>query len=99
MKPDRIRSTGISIAHSIDNEGWVHFTLERYLVFLAAMKAQHGQYPDREYWIWITKGRYDRSGMLMAGIDRLGHFNAHGWMPQFEAGFLGARHGELPEKR
>ena len=27
MKPDRIRSTGISIAHSIDNEGWVHFTL------------------------------------------------------------------------
>ena len=99
MKPDRIRSTGISIAHSIDKEGWVHFTLERYLVFLAAMKAQHGQYPDREYWIWITKGRYDRSGMLMAGIDRLGHFNAHGWMPQFEAGFLGARHGELPEKR
>lgn len=96
MHPEYIRKTGIDMTYFIDNNNLVHFTLERYLVFLEVVKRLTGEYPDQEYWIWITRGRYDRSGMLMAGFDRLKRFNVHGWMPQFDAGYLGARYGELP---
>ncbi len=99
QSPENIRRTGIDMTYFIDNNNYVHFTLERYLVFLQVVKKLTGEYPDQEYWIWITKGRYDRSGMLMAGFDRLKRFNVHGWMPQFDAGYLGARYGELPQSR
>ena len=92
--PSSMRQTGVEVANMIDDNNYVHFSLERYMIFLARMRFLTGSIPDNEYWIWLTTGRYDRSGMLMAGIDRFGKFNVHGWMPQFYANYLGGRWGK-----
>lgn len=99
LTPTDMKRTGIDIATSYEKEHKVQFSLERYLVFIARMRYLLHKTPDSEYWIWISYGRYDRSGMLIAGYDRFGEFNAHGWMPQFSASFLGSRYGILPEKK
>lgn len=93
--PGFIRESGIDITRKLRDENKILFSLEIYLVFIARYRFLFNTIPDSEYWIWICKGRYDRSGMLIAGFDRYKQFNAHGWMPQFSAGFLGARYGEL----
>ena len=93
--PEFIRERGIDITRKFREEGKVLFSLEIYLVFIARYRFLFNTAPDSEYWIWICKGRYDRSGMLIAGFDRNKNFNVHGWMPHFSAGFLGARYGEL----
>lgn len=98
LKPKWMKKTGVEVANLIDDNNYVHFSLERYVIFLARMRYLTGHIPDSEYWIWLTTGRYDRSGMLMAGIDRYGNFNVHGWMPQFYASFLGGRYGMLSVK-
>jgi len=96
--PGFIRENGIDVTRKFRRERKVLFSLEIYLVFIARYRFLFNQTPDSEYWIWICKGRYDRSGMLIAGFDRNKKFNVHGWMPQFSAGFLGARYGVLPKK-
>lgn len=93
--PGFIRESGIDVTRRLREEKKVLFSLEIYLVFIARYRFLFNVTPDSEYWIWISKGRYDRSGMLIAGFDRNKRFNAHGWMPQFSSGFLGARYGEL----
>ena len=94
LKPIWMKKSGIEITNTINENEYVHFSLERYIIFLARSLYLTGHLPDEEYWIWLTSGRYDRSGMLMAGIDRKGNFNVHGWMPQFSASFLGGRYGQ-----
>jgi hypothetical protein len=91
------KKTGVEITREFEDQKKVLFSLERYLVFIARMRYLSATTPDSEYWIWLPHGRYDRSGMLIAGFDRYGTFNVHGWMPQFCASFLGARYGSLPE--
>lgn len=95
--PGFIRESGIDITRRFGEEQKVLFSLEIYLVFIARYRYLFNKTPDSEFWIWINKGRYDRSGMLIAGFDRNKKFNVHGWMPHFYAGFLGARYGELSE--
>ena len=95
--PGFLGEKGIDIEQRFSREGKLSFSMERYLVFLARMKYLLGIVPDSEYWIWLPAGRYDRSGMLIAGFDRNMNFNVHGWMPQFSASFLGARYGILPK--
>lgn len=91
--PKHLRETGLDIANKYDTTETVNFSIERYMVFIGRLRYLTGNLPDSEYWIWLPSGRYDRSGMLMAGFDRNGRFNVHGWMPQFSAAFLGARYG------
>lgn len=98
VSPDFIRKSGIDITRRFRKEKKVLFSLGIYLVFIARYRYIYNKNPDTEFWIWINKGRYDRSGMLIAGFDRNRNFNVHGWMPHFTAGFLGARYGELPKK-
>lgn len=95
--PEFIRECGVDITRRFREEKKVLFSVEIYLVFIARYRYIFNKTPDSQYWIWINKGRYDRSGMLIAGFDRNKKFNVHGWMPHFSAGFLGARYGELPE--
>ena len=97
--PEFIRESGIDITRKLREEKKVLFSLEIYLVFIARYRYIFNTTPDSEYWIWIFKGRYDRSGMLIAGFDRNKKFSVHGWMPQFSAGFLGARYGELSKNQ
>ena len=97
--PEFIRECGIDITRRFREEKKVLFSLEIYLVFIARYRFLFNATPDSEYWIWLCKGRYDRSGMLIAGFDRNKQFNVHGWMPHFSAGFLGARYGELSKNQ
>lgn len=98
MTPSHMKQTGLEVFHEFEEEKKLNFSLERYLVFIGRVRYLTGETPDSEYWIWLPHGRYDRSGMLIAGFDRNGTFNAHGWMPQFSASFLGARFGIPPKK-
>jgi hypothetical protein len=91
LSPNYLKQTGVDVCHQFEDQGKLHFSLERYLVFIARVRYLLKQTPDLEYWIWLPRGRYDRSGMLIAGFDRYGGFNVHGWMPQFATSFVGAR--------
>lgn len=95
--PEFVGERGIDITRKLRSERKVLFSLEIYLVFIARYRFLFKTIPDNEFWVWICKGKYDRSGMLMAGFDRNRRFSVHGWMPQFTASFLGARYGELPK--
>lgn len=95
--PTEMKSTGVECAHKAEDENLLSFSIERYMVFIGRIRYLTGKTPDIQYWIWLPRGRYDRSGMLMAGFDRNGVLNVHGWMPQFYANFLGGRFG-IPAK-
>ncbi len=96
--PTHLKHTGMEIKHTFNKEGKIHFSLERYLVFVARYLFLTRQLPDSQYWVWLPHKAYDRSGMLIAGFDRFNTLNVHGWMPQFSASFLGARYGYPPGK-
>lgn len=98
MQPHHMNMTGTQIKHLFEDEGILHFNLERYMIFIARIRYITKQTPDAQYWIWLTHVPYDRSGMLIAGFDPNGSFNVHGWMPHFSASFLGARSGFAPQK-
>ncbi len=99
LTPSYMKKTGIEVNHEVEDEQKINFSIERYLAFIARIRYLFGKTPDSEYWIWLPRGRYDRSGMLVAGFDRNDSFNVHGWMPQFSASFLGARCGSLPKSK
>jgi hypothetical protein len=89
--PPHINKSAVEVRRTFEDAGQLGFSLERYLVFAARFRHLTGKYPDFRYWTWLLRGRYDRSGMLIAGFDPLGRFSVHAWMPQFRASFLGAR--------
>ncbi len=74
-----------------DRDGLMGLSLQRYMIVAARLHHLTGQAPDQRWWVWITRGRYDRSGFMIAGFDPNGRFSVHGWMPNFQAGFVGAR--------
>lgn len=92
--PKFLGVTGIDIKNTIEDNNWIPFSLTYYMVFIARYRYLFNKNPDQRYWIWLSKGRYDRSGMLIAGFDNNDQFNVHGWMPHFSANFLGARYLE-----
>lgn len=89
--PQFMGNSGIEIKQLAEEKNWISFSLNYYMVFIARYQYLFRQNPDYRYWIWLPKGRYDRSGMLIAGFDINNNFNVHGWMPHFTASFLGAR--------
>ncbi|HHV28124.1 hypothetical protein [Acetivibrio mesophilus] len=97
--PEYMKCTGVDVSRRFEDENKLNFSIERYLVFIGRMRYLTGRTPDLEYWIWLPRGRYDRSGMLIAGFDRNANLNVHGWMPQFSASFLGARYGIPPKSK
>ena len=96
--PSAMGRSGLETLYEHEAAPYAPFSLERYLVFIGWYRNVTGETPDSEYWIWLPRGRYDRSGMLIAGFDRFHNFNVHGWMPQFFASFLGSRYCILPNK-
>ncbi len=97
LRPQYLNKTGVQIKQLFEHEGKLHFSIERYLVFIARVRFLTNHTPDQQYWIWLPRGAYDRSGLLIAGFDRYGSFNVHGWLPQFSASFVGARFGVFPK--
>jgi hypothetical protein len=74
-----------------EQEDMAGLSLQRYMIVTARLRHLTGQAPDFRWWVWIMRGRYDRSGFLIAGFDPNGRFSVHGWMPNFQAGFVGSR--------
>ena len=66
-------------------------SLQRYMILTARLRHLTGAAPDQRWWVWMLRGRYDRSGFMIAGFDPNGRFSVHGWMPNFQAGFVGSR--------
>lgn len=96
--PEHLGRSATDMRRALEDQRRLGFSLERYLVFAARYRSLHGRYPDLRYWTWLLRGRYDRSGMLIAGFDPLGRFSVHAWMPKFQASFLGCRWIEIPER-
>ncbi|GAB3984188.1 hypothetical protein V1634_34870 [Plantactinospora veratri] len=74
-----------------DKDGSLGLSLQRYIILTARLRHLTGQAPDFRWWVWIMRGRYDRSGFMIAGFDPNNRFSVHAWMPQFRASFVGAR--------
>jgi hypothetical protein len=96
--PPHLNKSAAHVRRLFEDEGHLGFSLERYLVFAARIRYLTGEYPDRRYWTWLLRGRYDRSGMLIAGFDPQGKFSVQAWMPAFQASFLGARWIHIPDR-
>lgn len=96
--PEHLNKTGTEVRRVLEDERRLAFSLERYLVFSARYRHLYGTYPDFKYWTWLLRGRYDRSGVLVAGFDPMGAFSVHAWLPRFQASFVGARHLVIPER-
>lgn len=71
-------------------------TLQRYLVFLARMRTLNESFPDVRWWTWLLRTHYDRSGVLIAGLDQKKRLSVHAWMKNFSAKFVGVRYCTLP---
>lgn len=98
MTPPHLNKSAAQVRRMLDDERRLGFSLERYLVFAARIQYLTGDYPDKRYWTWLLRGRYDRSGMLIAGFDPQGKFSVQAWMPSFQANFLGARSIHIPDR-
>jgi len=96
--PEYLNKSGTEVRRIFEDEHNLHFSLERYLVFVARYRYLTGQYPDFKYWLWLLRGRYDRSGVLIAGFDPFGALSIHGWLPRFQGSFVGARSIEIPDR-
>lgn len=66
-------------------------SLQRYMILSARLRHLTGEQPDFRWWVWMLRGRYDRSGFLIAGFDPNNRFSVHAWMPGFRASFVGSR--------
>jgi hypothetical protein len=96
--PEHVNKNGTEVRRMLEDEGKLAFSLERYMVFCARYRHLFGAYPDFKYWIWLLRGRYDRSGVLIAGFDPMGSFSVHAWVPRFQASFVGVRYLEIPDR-
>jgi hypothetical protein len=98
MTPPLLNQSAARARRMLEDEGRLGFSLERYLVFAARIRYLSGEYPDSRYRTWLLRGRYDRSGMLIAGFDPQGKLSVQAWMPSFQANFLGARSIHIPDR-
>jgi hypothetical protein len=80
----------------LEDSGNLGFSLQRYMIFCARYRFLTGRWPDRRWWSWMLRGRYDRSGILIAGFDPNDRFSVHAWLPHFQAPFVGTREIRLP---
>lgn len=79
------------IRQRYEDSGMLGLSLQRYMIVVARLRHLTGQLPDYRWWVWIMRGRYDRSGYLIAGFDPNRMFSVHAWMPSFRASFVGSR--------
>jgi hypothetical protein len=79
-------------------DGYIGLSLQRYMIFAARMQFVTGELPDFRWWVWMLRGRYDRSGFLIAGFDPNQRFSVHAWMPSFRASFVGHRPVQVCER-
>ncbi len=86
-------------AHHTNGEQVVHgMDIRRYIAFLGYHLDLFGELPDRQYWNFLWGAPYDRSGILISGIDKYGVINSHGWMRNWRAKFAGSRCIVLPPR-
>lgn len=85
-------------ARELEDEGLHGMDLRRYLAFVAVYRQRFGVLPDQLYWTFLLSGRYDRSGVSIAGFDAHGVLSHHGWMRPFKAKFVGTRYVVLPPR-
>jgi hypothetical protein len=97
LVPDHLNKTGVEIRRILERDGKLGMSLERYMVFIARMRYLTGKTPDVKHWVWLTRGRYDGKGMLIAGFDSNLKFSVHGWLPQFHSPLCGCRCVTIPD--
>jgi hypothetical protein len=97
LVPDHLDKTGTEIRRIFEREGKLGMSLERYMAFVARTRYLTGKTPDLKYWVWLTRGRYDGKGMLIAGFDSSCKFSVHGWLPSFHAPLCGSRYVAIPD--
>lgn len=91
-RPELLYVSGQQAARIYQDEGLHGMDLRRYLAFAATFRLHFGRLPDQAYWTFLHSGSYDRSGISVAGFDRHGCLNHHGWMRNFKAKFAGSRY-------
>lgn len=91
LTPEDGNKSARELRKAYDAEGWLGLSLQRYMIVAARLRHLTGEAPDARWWTWIMRGRYDRSGFMIAGFDPNGSFSVHAWMPEFRAGFVGSR--------
>lgn len=93
--PEYLNKSATEARRIMEDQNRLGFSLERYMVFCARYRFLYGTDPDFKYWIWLLRGRYDRSGILIAGFDPMGSFSVHAWVPRFQASFVGVRFAQI----
>ena len=85
-----------SIIKGGKRDGKLNMNLGRYLTFLAYMRYK-GTILDQLHKVWLPNSRYEKKGMLIAGLDSNGMLAVHGWMPNFHSPLVGGRFVEIPD--
>ncbi len=96
LLPEYLDKTGLETQRLFQKEGTLGMSLERYMTFVARMRYLTGKTPDVNYWTWLTRGRYLKKSLLIAGFDSNLKFSVHGWLPQFHGSHCGARDISIP---
>lgn len=95
--PEHLDKPGREIRKLFENENKLGMSLERYMIFVARYRYLTGKTPDVTHKTWITNGKYDGKGMLIAGFDSRNNFSVHGWLPHFHTPQLGGRYVSIPD--
>jgi hypothetical protein len=91
LVPDDANSSARELRKKYEEHDLLGLSLQRYIIISARLRYLTGQQPDHRWWVWIFRGRYDRSGFMIAGFDPNNRFSVHAWLPQFQASFVGSR--------
>ena len=96
IKPEYLDREGREIKSMYQRDGKLNMNLGRYLTFLAYMRYK-GTILDQLHKVWLPNSRYEKKGMLIAGLDSNGMLAVHGWMPNFHSPLVGGRFVEIPD--
>jgi hypothetical protein len=91
LAPDDANVPARELRARYDKKGLLGMSLQRYMIVAARLRHLTGEIPDFRWWTWILRGRYDRSGFMIAGFDPNRRFSVHAWMPSFHTSFVGSR--------
>jgi len=97
LLPEGLNKTGTEVQRQLEKEGKLGMSLNRYMVFVARIRYIMRKTPDVGHWVWLTRGRYDQKGMLVAGFDANHKFSVHGWLPHFQGKLCGTRYVSHPD--